>query len=103
MPKVKLEDGRMAMLIYRGQSEDERLENALQYHDLQEVVGRLRNRGDLTPGLYNTLAICMQDRVEIIPEEAPGDRTPPRAEPVLSEPEGVPPGDVPAGRVRRPR
>jgi hypothetical protein len=100
MPRVKLEDGRMAMLIYRGQSEDERLENALQYHDLQEVIGRLRNRGDLTPGLYNTLAICMQDRVEIIPEETPEQGRPaPEGAPMGQEPAGV--GDAPAPRRSR--
>jgi hypothetical protein len=99
MPRVKLEDGRMAMLIYRGQSEDERLENALQYHDLQEVIGRLRNRGDLTPGLYNTLAICMQDRVEIIPEEVPEQGRPAPEGAPGQEPVGV--GDVPAPRRSR--
>ena len=96
MPRIQLKDGRGATLVYRGDTEDEKIENAVQYRFLQEIMGRMNNRGDLTDETANVILACMQDRAEIIPDK---EEVAPVQE--VAQPETAAPPDLP--HRRRPR
>ena len=72
MPKVKLEDGRTATLVYRGTTEDERIESAKHLSNLQQIEGLLANYRVLTGPLQESIRFFQGYVIEIIPEEAPG-------------------------------
>lgn len=87
MPRVKLEDGRTATLVYRGTNEDERIESAKHLSNLQQIEGLLANYRVLTVPLQESIRFFQGYVIEIIPEEAPG-----REEPGRPPAEGTPGG-----------
>jgi len=68
MQKIKLEDGRTATLKYRGATEDERIESAVDYNNQLIVISTLANTGHLSDPIHQTLVKGLDLFREIIPD-----------------------------------
>lgn len=87
--KVTLKDGRTATVTYVGATEEERTQSAVDVTFLNEVMGRMNNRGDLTPTVEDVINRCIQDRLIITPDTPEAPPKPAPAE-QLYEPEPAP-------------
>ena len=66
--KVTLKDGRTATLSYVGATEEERTQSAIDVTFIEEAMGRLQNRGDLTPTLQDVLMRCRDMLIIVTPD-----------------------------------
>ena len=84
--KVTLKDGRMATVTYVGVNEEERTQSAIDVTFLNEIMGRLNNRGDLTPTVEDVINRCIQDRLIITPDTPEEQPRPAPTEQLYEEP-----------------
>jgi len=83
MKRVRLEDGTIAQMDYRGDTAEEKATNAVDVAVLGMIVWNMEKAGNLMPQTEETLNRCIQDRLIITPENQPAQAAPP-GEPLVA-------------------